>query len=89
MQDVLGRSAEELELWVELARGCRSAGLDLDHAVAAVQDKTRERYAALDTEVTGKWQALNSDAANLTGILRWLDTVEPQHDASRGDEPQP
>lgn len=89
VHDVLGRSAEELELWVELARGCRSAGLDLDHAVAAVQDKTRERYAALDTEVTGKWQALNSDAANLTGILRWLDTVEPQHDASRGDEPQP
>jgi glyoxylase-like metal-dependent hydrolase (beta-lactamase superfamily II) len=81
VEDVLGRSAEELELWVELARGCRSADLDLDHAVAAVQDKTRERYAALEPEVAATWQALSSDAANLTGILRWLDTVEPTEGA--------
>lgn len=77
VDDVLARSAEELELWVELARGCRAADLDLDHAVAAVRDRTRERYAALDPDSTDKWQALNSDEANLSGILRWLDKVEP------------
>lgn len=79
VEEVLDRSAEELELWVELARGARSADLDLDHAVQAVRDRTRERYAALDADpaVRQKWEALNSDAANLTGILRWLDRVEP------------
>lgn len=77
VDDVLRRSAEELELWVELARGCRRDDLDLDHAVAAVRDRTRERYAALDPASTAKWQALNSDEANLSGILRWLDTIEP------------
>lgn len=79
---ILERSAAELELWVELARGCRKLDLDLDHAVAAVRSRTRERYAALDTDSTGKWEALNSDAANLTGILRWLDRVEPRADSS-------
>ena len=77
VDDVLERSAEELELWVELARGCRRDELDLDHAVAAVRERTRERYAALDPASTAKWQALNSDEANLSGILRWLDTAEP------------
>jgi glyoxylase-like metal-dependent hydrolase (beta-lactamase superfamily II) len=77
VDEVLERSAEELELWVELARGARTAGLDLDHAVAAVRDRTKERYAALDGAAGDKWQALNNDAANLTGILRWLDKVEP------------
>ena len=75
--DVLGRSKEELRVWVELARGCRAADLDLDHAVAAVRERTRERYAALEGR-DEKWQALGSDAANLTGILHWLDAVEPK-----------
>lgn len=73
---VLARSAEELQLWVELARGCRNADLDLDHAVAAVRARTAERYAALGDDPTGKWQALNSDAANLTGIFHWLDRTD-------------
>lgn len=79
VEEILDRSAEELELWVELARGARAADLDLDHAVAAVRDRTRERYAALDDDpsLRAKWEALNSDAANLTGILRWLDRAEP------------
>ena len=75
----LDRSAEELELWVELARDGRRQGLDLDHAVAAVRDKTRDRYAAVtaDPALREKHEALNSDEANLVGILRWLDQVEP------------
>ena len=73
VEEALGRSAEELELWVELARETRA--LELDHAVAAVRDRTRERYAALraDPELAERQEALNSDAANLSGIRRWLD----------------
>jgi glyoxylase-like metal-dependent hydrolase (beta-lactamase superfamily II) len=77
VEEVLDRSEEELRLWVELARETRA--LELDHAVAAVRDRTRERYAALraDPEVAERQEALNSDAANLLGIRRWLDRVEP------------
>ena len=77
VDEILARSAEELVLWVELARGCRDANLDLDHVVAAVRERTRERYAALAGREQ-KWQALSSDAANLSGILHWLDKVEPR-----------
>ena len=79
VETTLERSAEELELWVELTRGTRAQGLDLDHAVAAVRDQTRARYAAAtaDPALAEKYAALNSDEANLAGILRWLDQVEP------------
>ena len=52
---------------------------DLDHAVAAVRDRTRERYAAVESDpaLREKYAALNSDEANLVGILRWLEQVEP------------
>ena len=77
VEEILERSQEELRLWVELARGCRTEGLDLDHAVAAVRERTRERYAAM-AGTDDKWQALSSDSANLSGILHWLDQVEPR-----------
>lgn len=75
VETTLDRSVEELRLWVELARQTRAAGLDLDHAVAAVRDRTRERYAALtaDPLLAARHETLNGDAANLAGILRWLD----------------
>ena len=78
IETTLDRSKEELELWVEMARDVREQGLDLDHAVAAVRDRTRARYAAIedDPDLREKWQALNSDEANLVGIYRWLDQVE-------------
>jgi glyoxylase-like metal-dependent hydrolase (beta-lactamase superfamily II) len=81
VDETLDRSAEELELWVEMTRDARRAGLDLDHAVAAVRDRTRERYAAIrdDPGMRAKHDTLNSDEANLTGILRWLDKGEPAH----------
>ena len=79
IDSTLDRSAEELELWVEMARDVRRQGLDLDHAVAAVRDRTRERYAAVENDpaMREKYEALNSDQANLVGILRWLDRIEP------------
>lgn len=79
IDETLDASVEELELWVELTRDVRRQGLDLDHAVAAVRDRTRGRYAPIeaDPELRAKHEVLNSDEANLSGILRWLDKVEP------------
>jgi glyoxylase-like metal-dependent hydrolase (beta-lactamase superfamily II) len=79
IEETLDASIEELELWVEMTRAVRRQGLDLDHAVAAVRDRTRERYAAIEADpgLRAKHEVLNSDEANLNGILRWLEQVEP------------
>jgi glyoxylase-like metal-dependent hydrolase (beta-lactamase superfamily II) len=78
VESVLDRSEQELRLWVEMVRDARSAKLDLDHAVAMVRDRTKERYAAFlaDPAVEEKFEVLNSTAANIAGINRWLDKVE-------------
>src|SRR5262250_2431405 len=77
----LERSAEELNVWVAETRRARGAGLDLDHAVAMVRDRTRERYAALqpgaDPEITAKAETISSTRANVEGILGWLEKAEP------------
>ena len=74
----LDRSEEELRLWVELVKDARSARLDLDHAVAMVRDRTKDRYAAYlaRADLEEKFEVLNSAAANIAGINRWLDKVE-------------
>ena len=55
-----------------------TAAFDLDHAVAMVRERTRERYADLlaEPEVAAKFEALSSTAANIHGIARWLDQQE-------------
>ncbi len=75
----LDRSEEELRLWVELVRDARLDGLDLDHALVRVRERTADRYAAFraDPERVARYEHLNTDRANLLGILRWLDQVEP------------
>jgi glyoxylase-like metal-dependent hydrolase (beta-lactamase superfamily II) len=77
----LERSAEELNVWVAATRRARGEGLDLDHTVAMVRDRTRQRYAALapdaDPELTAKTETVSSTQANVEGILRWLDQTEP------------
>lgn len=75
----LDRSEEELRRWVELVSGARSDGLDLDHAVARVVEHTRERYAAYlaDPERGEALEHLSSTEANVAGILRYLDRVDP------------
>jgi glyoxylase-like metal-dependent hydrolase (beta-lactamase superfamily II) len=81
--DALERAGEELRLWVSIVRDAWGAGsardtetFDLDHAVAMVRDRTRERYAALlaRPEVAAKFEALSSSAANVAGIARWLES---------------
>jgi glyoxylase-like metal-dependent hydrolase (beta-lactamase superfamily II) len=78
--EILDRSAEEITVWVEQTRAARAAGLDLDHAVAMVRDRTRSRYASLadgaDPEVAAKFERISGAAANVGGIWYWLDKAE-------------
>lgn len=81
VEDILDRSEEELRLWVELVGEARGNELDLDHAIGLVRERTAERYAAIreDPELDEKFERLNSFAANIVGINRWLDRVEGRH----------
>src|SRR5215468_3886141 len=82
VDEVLDRSAEEIRLWVSETRNARRAGLDLDHAVAMVAERTRDRYALFapdaDPDLAAKYNHVAGAASNVAGILRWLDkTAEP------------
>jgi glyoxylase-like metal-dependent hydrolase (beta-lactamase superfamily II) len=76
--ETLDRSLDELEHWVELVRETRREELDLGHAVAAVVERTRDRYEAFfaDQGIERKFEELSSTAANVAGINRWLDKRE-------------
>lgn len=77
VEDVLGRSREELIRWVELVRDARAAEMDLDHAVAMVKERTRSAdISHLSEDEALKWEVLSSTAANVAGISRWLDSTE-------------
>ena len=70
----LDRSEEELRLWVELVREARHDGLDLDHAVARVRERTLDRYRVRsEPEVEDKLELLSSTEADVAGIWRYLD----------------
>ncbi|SDG70713.1 Glyoxylase, beta-lactamase superfamily II [Sinosporangium album] len=79
VEDILERSAEELKIWVDLTRQAKSEGMDLDHAVAMVRDRTRGRYTALqaDDETAEQFELLSGAPSNVAGILHWLDRVAP------------
>lgn len=87
VDELLDRCIEELMLWVELVRGARRDELDLDHAVDAVRRQTAARYAAIraDPALDEKFERLNSFAANIAGINRWLDRVEGAAPVAMGD----
>ncbi|MFI0408370.1 MBL fold metallo-hydrolase [Actinomadura sp. 3N508] len=75
--ETLERSAEELRIWVDTVKDARDQGLDLDHAVAMVADRTRDRYAITrddaDPELAAKYEVLNSAESNVAGIMHALD----------------
>ncbi|TDD14035.1 MBL fold metallo-hydrolase [Nonomuraea diastatica] len=79
VQETLDRSAEELRVWVDLTRQAHSEGMDLDHAVAMVRDRTKERYTALkaDDPTAEHFELLSGAPSNVAGILHWLDRVSP------------
>ena len=78
--ETLDRSAEEIRVWVEETRQARAAGLGLDHAVAMVRDRTKDRYAALhpgtDPAMGERFDRLSGAATNVGGIMYWLDQAE-------------
>jgi glyoxylase-like metal-dependent hydrolase (beta-lactamase superfamily II) len=85
VEDVTGtldRAADEIQVWVEETRRARGAGLDLDHAAAMVAERTRRRYAILgpdaDPELAAKYDRTSSAAANVSGIMHWLDKLDSQ-----------
>jgi len=82
VSEMLDRSAEEITVWVEETRQAHAAGLDLDHAVAMVRDRTRDRYAAAgpdaDPALADRFERVSSARGNVEGIMHWLDKTEPQ-----------
>jgi glyoxylase-like metal-dependent hydrolase (beta-lactamase superfamily II) len=82
--EILERSAEEIVVWVEETRRARRAlgpGLDLDHAVAMVRDRTVNRYAAAspdaDPALAEQFERMSSAAGNVAGIMAWLEKTSP------------
>jgi glyoxylase-like metal-dependent hydrolase (beta-lactamase superfamily II) len=80
VEEALERSATEINVWVDETRRARKAGLDLDHAVAMVAERTRQRYRVLasdaDPELAAKYDRVSGARANVAGIMRWLDKDE-------------
>ena len=76
VDDTLAASVAELHAWVDVVRLARDISPDLDHAVAMVRERDRERHGALyaDSGLLAKQEELSATAANVAGILRWLDT---------------
>ncbi|RSN69397.1 MULTISPECIES: MBL fold metallo-hydrolase [Actinomadura] len=77
VEDTLERSAEELRVWVDHVKDARDRGLDLDHAVAMVVERTRDRYAVsrpdADPDIAAKYEVLSSAESNVAGIMHALD----------------
>jgi hypothetical protein len=81
VEQALDRSAEEMTVWVEETSRAHRAGLDLDHAVAMVAERTASRYAlkapGADPELAAKYDRVGGAASNVAGIMHWLSTAEP------------
>jgi glyoxylase-like metal-dependent hydrolase (beta-lactamase superfamily II) len=71
----LDRSEEELRLWVDVVRAAHDTAPDLDHAIAMVRERDRDRNRTFyaDADRTLKFEELSSVEANVNGIIRWLD----------------
>lgn len=76
--NILDRSEDELQRLIADVREAREHGHDLDHAVAMIVERTNERLTALAAmpEVQERFSALNTTAANVVGVNRWLNSVE-------------
>jgi glyoxylase-like metal-dependent hydrolase (beta-lactamase superfamily II) len=79
VSQALDRSAEELTVWVEETSRAHRAGLDLDHAVAMVAERTASRYAMLApgrdpelAELAAKYDRVGGTVSNVSGIMHWL-----------------
>jgi hypothetical protein len=75
---VFDRSEEELRYWVEQVSQAYHAGMDLEHAIAMVKEKDKQRHPDFyaDTDRATKFEELSSTAAQVSGIWRWLEKSE-------------
>lgn len=75
IEETLDASVDELHAWVDTVREARTVTPDVDHAVAMVRERDRERHASLyaDGDLLAKQEALSGTRANVAGIVRWLD----------------
>ena len=73
---VFDQSEEELRYWVEQVSQAYHAGMDLEHAIAMVKEKDKQRHPDFyaDTDRATKFEELSSTAAQVSGIWRWLET---------------
>lgn len=76
--ETLARSQDELERLIADVKESRLHGHSLDHAVASIVEKTNARLKALANhpEVIARFESLNSTAANVVGVNRWLNSIE-------------
>jgi glyoxylase-like metal-dependent hydrolase (beta-lactamase superfamily II) len=74
----LERSQAELRYWVEVVTDARAKSPDVDHAIAMVREKDRERHPAFyaDEARVHKFDELSGVGANVHGIMHWLDRRE-------------
>jgi glyoxylase-like metal-dependent hydrolase (beta-lactamase superfamily II) len=76
----LSVARDQLNRWVETTREARALGLDLDHALAMVREKSATdevRLRAADATYE-KFEHLNATRTNVNGIWRWLDKQDSQ-----------
>jgi len=75
VEHVFAESEAELRYWVEQVSGAYHAGMDLDHAVALVKEKDKERHPNYyaDPDRAAKFEELSSTHAQVAGIWRWLE----------------
>ena len=76
VDDTLQRSEIELKYWVEAVAAAHRTTPDIDHAIAMVRERDRERNPAFfaDEARASKFEELSGVGANVNGIIRWLDT---------------
>lgn len=75
VEDTLAESEAELLYWVEGVRQARQTSPDVEHAIAMVRQRDRERHPEYyqDGALLERFEALSSVAANVAGITRWLE----------------
>ncbi len=79
VDDTLARSETELRYWVETVAAAHVVDPGLDHAVAMVREKDRERHPLFysDLRRVARFDELSSIEANVSGIARWLNGRPP------------
>jgi len=76
--EILDRSEDEIRRLIADVKFSREHGHNLDHAVGYIIERTNQRLTKLaeHPEVLDRFESLNSTAANVVGVNRWLNSIE-------------